>query len=66
MDIKEILQEEINKLHNAIENLSNINIIDCNSNFIKKQMQAKLNKSYSSIVDVKMDLEKIVEEMEVK
>lgn len=58
-----ILEEEIKRLNKAMKNLDSINVIDYNTTTIKKQMQKRINTGYSLIIDVKMDLEKIVNEM---
>ena len=60
MDYKKILEKEIERLSNAMKQIESMNIIDYNSQTLKKQMQGKINKCFSLIVDVKMDLEKIV------
>jgi hypothetical protein len=62
-DYIEILEEEINRLNNAMKCLDSINVIDYNNITIKKSMQKRINKGYSLIIDVKMDLEKIVDKM---
>lgn len=63
MEYKEILEDEINKLNKAMKCLDSINVIDYNTIVMKKKMQRRINKGYSLIIDVKMDLEKIVNEM---
>lgn len=63
MEYKEILEDEIKKLNKAMKNLDSINVIDHNNLTVKKSMQKRINKGYSLIIDVKMDLEKMVNEM---
>lgn len=63
MEYKEILEDEIKKLNDAMKNLDSINVIDYNNLTVKKSMQSRINKGYGLIIDVKMSLEKIVNEM---
>lgn len=64
MEYKNILEEEIKKLNKAMKYFDSINLIDKNNTLLlKKQNQKKLNTGYSIMFDVKMDLEKIVNEM---
>ena len=63
-DIDKFLLDEINKLNKLVADLASMDVINCNSITMKKQMQGKLNKAYGTIVDVKMSLEKIVNELE--
>lgn len=60
MELEYFLAKEIDKLSKAMEQLGTLNIVDNNSLMMKKRMQGKLNDGYSIIVDVKMDLEKII------
>jgi hypothetical protein len=62
-EYKKILEEEIKRLNNAMKSLDSINVIDYNTITIKKSMQKRINKGYSLIIDVKMDLEKLIKEM---
>lgn len=62
-DYIKVLEEEIKRLTKAMKNLDSIDVIDNNGLLMKKQMQKKINIGYSLIVDVKMDLEKIVKLM---
>ena len=68
MDYKEILEQEINKLNKVIAQLGGLNVIDYKTGLVRKdfriEMQKRINEGYSLIFDVKMDLEKIVKEME--
>ena len=63
MEYKEILEEELKRLNDAMKCLDSINVIDYNTIAIKKSMQKRINKGYSIIIDVKMDLEKILKNM---
>lgn len=63
-DYIKVLEEEIKRLNTAMKSLDSINVIDYNTITIKKSMQKRINKGYSLIIDVKMDLEKIVKKME--
>ena len=53
MEYKEILEDEINKLNKAMKNLDSINVIDYNTIVMKKNMQKRINKGYSLIIDVR-------------
>lgn len=46
-----------------MKSLDSINVIDYNTITIKKSMQKRINKGYSLIIDVKMDLEKLIKAM---
>lgn len=59
-----VIEEDIEKLNKACKQLESINVIDYNSNKMKKIMQGKLNNGFSLLVDVKMDLEKILKEVQ--
>jgi hypothetical protein len=59
-----ILEYEIKRLTEAMKSLDSINVIDYNTITTKKSMQKRINKGYSLLIDVKMDLEKIVKKME--
>lgn len=63
MDKQEILSNEIKKLMQAIDELGNINVITLNSLETRKKVQGKLNKSFGLVVDVKMDLEKLIKKI---
>ena len=60
----EILEDEIKRLNKAMKCLDSINVIDYNNLTIKKSMQKRINTGYSLIIDVKMDLEKILNNLE--
>lgn len=64
MDYKEVLNKEIKKLKRVINQLGDMDIISCNTKNAKINKQGKLNKAYGIILDVKVDLEYIVNEME--
>lgn len=59
-----VIEDDIEKLNKACKQLESINVIDYNSIKMKKIMQGKLNNSFSLLVDVKMDLEKILKEVQ--
>lgn len=59
-----VIEDDIEKLNKACKQLESINVIDYNSIKMKKIMQGKLNNGFSLLVDVKMDLEKILKEVQ--
>lgn len=61
-----VIEEDIEKLNKACKQLESINVIDYNSIKMKKIMQGKLNNGFSLLIDVKMDLEKILKEVQEK
>ena len=63
MDYKEILKYDLKKINEAITCLNSVNVIDYNTLNIKKSNQRRINKGYSLMFDVKMDLEKILKNM---
>lgn len=63
MNFKNLLEEEIKKLNTSMKCLDSINVVDYNTVEAKKSMQKRINKGYSLMFDVKMDLEKIVDKM---
>ena len=63
MELEKILNEQINKLNEAINLLGGLDILHTEGSLSKKKLQSQLNQGFSKMVDVKMDLEKIIKEM---
>ncbi len=62
--LNKVIEHDIVKLNKACKQLENINVIDYNSIKMKKIIQGKINNGFSLLVDVKMDLEKILKEVQ--
>lgn len=58
---EKIVKEEVDRLNNALRKLDSVNVIDSKSLITRKQNQKRLNEAYSLVVDVKMNLNKLLE-----